>query len=98
MTPPRDAGAGSQQVKKAVYNMFEWLEREMSAVKTPRFHLIEDRSADPNLQDAVLGSSLPLPLSYKGFVLKFGNAKLFRTSRSGYRIGVFASPKVATLD
>jgi len=75
--------------------MFEWLEREISEVKTPRFHSVEGRPADPNLQDAVLGSSLPLPLSYKAFVMKFGNAKLYRSSRGGYRIGVFAGPREA---
>src|SRR6266850_5240334 len=77
--------------------MFEWLEREISEVKTPRFHLIEGHPADPNLQDAVLGSSLHLPLSYKGFVMKFGNAKLYRNvGDDSYRIGVFAGPREAT--
>ncbi len=77
--------------------MFEWLEREILEVKTPRFHLVEGRPADPNLQDAVLGSSLPLAVSYKAFVMKFGNAKLYRSSRGGYRVGVFAGPREATL-
>jgi hypothetical protein len=78
-----------------IFNMFEWLEREILEVKTPRFHLTEGRPADPDLQDAVLGSNLPLPLSYKRFVMKFGNTRLYRLSRAGYRIGVFAGPREA---
>src|ERR1700722_7796919 len=72
--------------------MFEWLERELSAIKTPRFHLV-DGPADTKLREAVTQSDLPLPSSYKDFVLTFGNAKLYRLSRCGYRIGVFAGPR-----
>ncbi len=44
-------------------------------------------------------SGLPLPQSYREFVLKFGNAKLYRRAQSdSYRIGVFAGPREATLD
>src|SRR5688572_14356491 len=78
--------------------MFEWLEREVSLIKTPRFHLV-DGPADQKLQEAVIRSSLPLPASYKEFILRFGNAKLYRNSRNdSYRIGVFAAPRAATLD
>lgn len=77
--------------------MFEWLEQEITAVKTPRFHLVEG-PADSKLRDAVDQSGLPLPAAYKEFVLKFGNAKLYRKSRNGYRIIVYAGPREAKLD
>jgi hypothetical protein len=77
--------------------MFEWLDQEIAAVKTPRFHLVNG-PVDAKLQEAVLESELPLHNSYKEFVLKFGNAKLYRTSRNGYQIGVFAGPREATLN
>src|SRR5437773_63345 len=83
---------------KGIVNMFEWLEREISAVRTPRFHVV-DGPADLKLSDAVISSNILLPSSYKAFVLKFGNAKLYRNSRNGsYRIGVFAGPRQARLD
>ena len=76
--------------------MFEWLENELSAVKTTRFHLVEgDRG--PELQDVVLGATPAIPMAYKMFVLKFGSAKLFRADLTGYRIGVFASPRTSEL-
>jgi hypothetical protein len=72
--------------------MFEWLEMEISAISTPRFHLV-DGSVEPELSAVIDRSSLPLPSSYRKFVLKFGNAKLYRVSRTGYLIGVFAGPR-----
>jgi hypothetical protein len=78
--------------------MFEWLEQEISAIKTPRFHVV-DGPIKAKLQEAVMQSSLPLPPSYREFVLKFGNAKLYRrTQNDSYRIGVFAGPREATLN
>jgi hypothetical protein len=78
--------------------MFEWLEQEIAEIKTPRFHVV-DGPVEANLREAVMHSGLPLPPSYKEFVLKFGNAKLYRRAQSdGYRIGVFAGPREATLN
>jgi hypothetical protein len=77
--------------------MFEWLEREISEIKTPRFHLIEGPT-EVKLKEAVLKSDLRLPPSYREFVLKFGNAKLYRRAQNdSYRIGVFAGPREGTL-
>jgi hypothetical protein len=77
--------------------MFEWLEQEISAIKTPRFHVV-DGPVEAKLREAVMQSDLPLPPSYREFVLKFGNAKLYRMPRcDSYRIGVFAGPREATL-
>ncbi|MEI7728030.1 MAG: hypothetical protein WCO56_00545 [Verrucomicrobiota bacterium] len=77
--------------------MFEWLEQEISAIKTPQFHSVEG-PADVKLREAVIGSILALPSAYKEFTLKFGTAKLYRRSRIGYRIGIFAGPRQATID
>jgi hypothetical protein len=77
--------------------MFEWLEREISSIKTPRFHVVSG-SIEPNLRHAILESSVRLPAAYKEFVLTFGNAKLYRASRDGYRLGVFSGPMEETLD
>lgn len=77
--------------------MFEWLEQEISRIKTPRFHVV-DGPADPKLREAVIGSDLPMPPTYKEFVLKFGNAKLYRNARNNnYQIGIFAGPREAVL-
>ncbi|MEM7229200.1 MAG: hypothetical protein AAF432_10335 [Planctomycetota bacterium] len=43
-------------------------------------------------------STLALPESYKEFVLRFGNTKLYRTARMGYEIGVFAGPRPGRLN
>lgn len=75
--------------------MYEWLEHEMSTIKTPRFHVID--GPDAELQEAVVQSSLPLPTSYKEFVLKYGNVKLYRRSRDGYYLRIFASPRKSAL-
>jgi hypothetical protein len=77
--------------------MFEWLKDEISTIGTPRFHLV-DGPANTQLREAVRASSIRLPSSYREFVLNFGNTKLYRSSRTGYRIGVFAAPKPAVLD
>ena len=69
----------------------------MSRIKTPRFHVV-DGPPDAKLREAVIGSGLPVPPAYKEFVLKFGNAKLYRNARNGYQIGVFAGPREAVLD
>ena len=77
--------------------MFEWLEQEIATVKTPGFFVV-DGPADKRLREAVLNSPLALPDSYKEFVLRFGNAKLYRQPQTGaYWVGVLASPHEATL-
>ena len=78
--------------------MFEWLEQEILEVKTPRFYSITG-PPDSKLRAAITGSNMPLPTSYKEFILKFGNARLYRNSRNNsYRIGVFAGPRKAILE
>jgi hypothetical protein len=78
--------------------MFEWLEQEIAAVKWPRFHVV-DGPPDAKLREAVTTSRARVPAAYKEFVLKFGNAKLYRNLKTGgYRIGVYAAPRISTLD
>jgi hypothetical protein len=69
---------------------FEWLEKEISEVKTRRFFDF-DGPASGDLKSAIENSNLPLPDSYKAFVLQFGNAKLYK-QHAGYAIGVRAGP------
>jgi hypothetical protein len=77
--------------------MFEWLDQDISAIKTPKFHEVDGPATD-ELRQAIMQANLPVPASYREFVLKFGNVKLYRRSRSGYRLGVFAGPRKATLN
>lgn len=77
--------------------MFEWLEQEISSIKTPKFHLVEG-PVDAKLREAIAQSPPVVPESYKEFVLKFGNSRLYRIARNdSYRIGVFAGPRKAVL-
>lgn len=73
--------------------MFEWLVDEMAKVKTRKFFLV-DGPASAELRQAVEASRSPLPPSYKEFVLRFGNSKLYRYS-TNYYITVFAGPSEA---
>jgi len=74
--------------------MFEWLLDEIAAIQTPKFHII-DGPADTELSNAIFNSHLHVPESYREFVLSFGNARLYRQSRCGYMVGVFAGPRSA---
>jgi len=76
--------------------MFEWLEEEIVAIKTRRFHVIAG-TVGGKLEMAVFQSEVHLPVSYCEFILKFGNARLYRQSRNGYQIGIFAGPREMVL-
>jgi hypothetical protein len=73
--------------------MFAWLEEEISRIRTPKFHLIEG-PASSELREAVEASDLPLPPSYKSFVVRFGNARLYRRS-SYWLVQIYAGPREA---
>jgi len=91
-TGSRLLGANLEEVDEGM-DMFEWLQREITAIRTPRFHIV-DGPADAKLQEEVVHSDLPLPISYREFVTKFGSAKLYRqASQDIYEIGVFARPR-----
>jgi hypothetical protein len=73
--------------------MFEWLNQELTEIRTKRFHVV-DGPASNDFRDAVLTSPLPAPPSYVEFVLQFGNAKLYRmTGLDLYWVRVFAAPR-----
>jgi hypothetical protein len=71
--------------------MFEWLIDEIASVKTRRFYLV-DGPLPAEQRALVEHSELPVPPSYKGFVLRFGNAMLYRIGDQ-YRVQVFAGPR-----
>lgn len=71
--------------------MFEWLEAEMARIKTQKFHRV-DGPASAELREAVQSCDFPLPPSYREFVLRFGNAKLYRRS-SYWLVEVYAGPR-----
>jgi hypothetical protein len=72
--------------------MFEWLQQEIGKIKTRRFHVVEG-PADAALRAAIEGFEVPLPRSYKEFVLRFGHAKLFRSrAGEGYNLIVYRPP------
>lgn len=75
--------------------MFEWLETELKLIRTSGFHAV-DGPAHAELSNAINKSDLLLPSSYREFVMRFGNAKLYRrASNKSYRVGVFAGPRAA---
>ena len=77
--------------------MYEWLEEEIASIRTAGFHDV-DGPADEGLADAIMSSGIPVPVSYVDFVLKFGNAKLYRDLKgNAYAIGIFAAPRRSTL-
>jgi hypothetical protein len=73
--------------------MFEWLDEELTRIRTPKFHLL-DGPASIELRQAVTTSDFPLPASYKAFVLRYGNARLYRRS-SYWLVEVYAGPREA---
>lgn len=76
--------------------MFDRLSEEISRIKTRKFHLV-DGAAPPELRQAVEESAVPIPLSYKEFIFRFGNAHLYRQENL-YLVQVFAAPREAYYD
>jgi len=76
--------------------MFDWLEDEMARIKTNKFHLV-DGPLSAEQRKLVEQAELPVPPSYKQFVIRFGNAKLYRQG-SNYLVRVFAIPVDAESD
>ena len=75
-----------------VTSPYDWLQKEIDEIKTPKFHLI-DGQAEPAFRDAVSNSALDIPRSYMDFVIRFGNAKLYRRDRDGYGVVIWAGPR-----
>lgn len=73
--------------------MFAWLVRELAEIKTPKFHLVNPPgSAFPEDPERPRGASS----AHRAFVRRFGDARLYRFSRTGYLLGVFATPQEMT--
>lgn len=70
--------------------MFDWLEDEMARIKTNKFHVV-DGPLPAEQRELVEQAELPVPPSYKQFVIQFGNAKLYRQGNV-YLVQVFAVP------
>jgi len=76
--------------------MFDWLEDEMARIKTNKFHLL-DGPLSAEQRELVEQAELPVPPSYKIFVIRFGNAKFYRQG-GVYLVQVFAVPADAESD
>jgi hypothetical protein len=76
--------------------MFDWLVEEMARIRTRKFHLV-DGPAPPELRQVVQEAVIPVPPSYKEFILRFGNARLYRQG-SIYLVQVLAAPREACSD
>jgi len=76
--------------------MFEWLDDEIKRIKTQRFHRVDGPSSS-ELRVAVESCNFPLPPSYREFVLRFGNAELYRRG-SYWLVQVYAGPREAEND
>jgi hypothetical protein len=76
--------------------MLDWLDEEMAKIKTRKFHVVEG-PAPPELRQAVEDSGIHIPPSYKEFIFRFRNAKLYRQG-SSYLVQVFAVPREIRLD
>jgi len=71
--------------------MFEWLEDELKKIKTPKFHLIDGVLSEER-QKLVMQSKLSVPLSYKKFVIEYGNVKLYRQGNL-YLVRIYSVPR-----
>jgi hypothetical protein len=72
--------------------MFDWLRKEVSRIRTPKFHLFESLPANhliSYIDEAVVQS---LPPSYLAFLAEFGSARLYRMSNY-YLVGVYKVPE-----
>jgi len=70
--------------------VFEWFEELAAKIQTNKFFLVDG----PESAEWRRGSDAALPPSYREFVLRFGNAKLFRYG-SWYYVSIFAGPREA---
>jgi hypothetical protein len=74
--------------------VYEWLETEIAEVRNSRgFHVVE-RGLTPEVRKEVEESPHPVPRSYTEFVLRFGNARLYKTL-GHHQISVHAPPTPA---
>lgn len=84
-------GANEVGGRESEYVMYKWLEHELATIQTRKFHIV-DGPISPTNRDLVIGSAFGVPNSYKEFVIRFGNARLYRIG-GGYAVSVFAVPR-----
>jgi hypothetical protein len=70
--------------------MYEWLETEISQIKTQKFHIV-DGPGSARVEETLKAIGPLLPPSYSLFLSKFGGAKLYR-ELDYHLVGVLASP------
>ncbi len=70
--------------------MFEWLDKEIYLVRDTVLHSL-DGPASPALREAICDNSERFPEDYVNFILKYGNARLFKW-QDCYLLQVFATP------
>jgi hypothetical protein len=58
--------------------MYDWLVQEMAAIRTGKFFKTDGPIA-ADKREAIDRAGAPFPPSYLEFVVRFGNANLFRT-------------------
>jgi hypothetical protein len=74
--------------------MYDWLSEQVAGVKWQRFFAFK-RDAEPNAIASIERQFAVLPHDYKSFILRFGEARLFRClDHPSYNLAVFARPRV----
>jgi hypothetical protein len=73
--------------------MFDWLTEEMRTIKNRKFHVVDGTVSD-EMKELIEKADMPVPLSYKEFIIRFGKANLYWDGTE-YRVRVFGYPKEA---
>jgi hypothetical protein len=76
--------------------MYEWLNDEISRIRTRRFHMV-DGPASTERRRSIVSCDTPLPPSYKEFILRFGNAALYHHD-TFYYITILSTPVTSVTD
>jgi hypothetical protein len=79
-------------IRNNYFNMFEWLLKEMVSVETRRFYRVDGPLPDETRR-ALEKANVPVPPSYKTFILQFGNAEFYR-KLDYYLVRVYAAPRI----
>lgn len=80
--------------------VFDWLTQEIAAIRTNKFHLVEG-PASSGFREVVERHGQMMSTSYKCFVLRFGNANLYRRTTACndfYLIEVHAGPRETSVE
>jgi hypothetical protein len=72
--------------------MYEWLEKEITDIKTIKFHVIKTEGGKVDTATMPFEIYSLFPPSYVAFISKFGGAKLYRENNY-YQVGVLNTPQ-----